>query len=101
MKITQRITENITNQIDDKTMARLPSLLGLVTLLSLGLYFVNSLQQIASIVLDIALFGWADLVAVILTKKGWNVYMSVLLSAIFLVIVGVLVYFALGLLTEK
>lgn len=32
-------------------------------------------------------------------QKGLNVYISVLLSAIFLVLVGVLVYFALGLLT--
>lgn len=101
MKITRRITENIINQIDDRTMTRLPWLLGLVTLLSLGLYFVDSLQQVASIILDISLFGWADLTAVILTKKGWNVYMSILLSAIFLVVVGVLVYFALGLLTGK
>ena len=96
MKITQRITENIINQIDDRTMARLPSLLGLITLLSLGLHFVDSLQQVASVIFDISLFGWADLVAVILTKKGWNVYLSILLSAIFLVVVGGLSLFCFG-----
>lgn len=82
-------------------MARLPLILGLVTLVSLGLYFVDSFQQVTSIVLDISLFGWADLMAVLLTKKGWNVYLSISLSAIFLVVVGVLGYFALGLLVGK
>jgi len=99
LKITQKFTDNITNQFGGKTLARLPLLLGFVTLLSLGLYFVDSLQHVASIILDISLFGWADLVAIVLTRRGWNVYISVLLSAIFLVLVGVLVYFALGLLT--
>lgn len=101
MKVTQKFTENITNQFGGKTLARLPLLLGLVTLLSLGLYFFDSLQQVASIVLDISWFGWADLVAIVLARRGWNVYISVLLSAIFLVVVGVLAYFALGLLTGK
>ena len=99
LKITQRITENIINQIDDRTMARLPSLLGLVTLLSLGLYFVDSLQQVASIVLDISLFGWADLIAVLLTRRGMNVYLSITVSTVLMVTAGTLLYFCLGVIT--
>jgi uncharacterized protein YqhQ len=99
VKITQRITKNIINQIDDRTMAKLPLILGLVTLLSFGLYFVDSLRYFASVLLDISLFGWADLTAIRLTKKGWNVYLSVLLSVIFLVFLGVVVYFILDLFT--
>lgn len=93
----QKITENFTNQIDGKKIAPLSLWISLMMAISVVLYLFEPMRSFASVVLDMTLFGWADLLAILLAKRGLNVFVSIALSAICLVIFGVLLYLALSL----